>query len=142
MCLNRGWEKYKKVVDEERWAWKWIRKVPSGTMFTGYTNDRIVSGEWLRAQNAPNPYGPGFHVYVERQSRQDMPNYIHYESKMVRVKVRGIHTYGTQDGARCWVANEMFVPVPRKRGARTKKKQETKLVKQQTKTRVKRSKAV
>ena len=129
MCLDT-WKKYKKVVDEERWAWKWIRTGPYGTMFTGYINDKIVAGEWLRADCDANPYGPGFHVYVERQSKRDMPHYIHFLSGMVRVKVRGIHTYGKQDGARCWVANEMFVPAPRKPVESTKEQQETKRVKQ------------
>lgn len=130
MCLDTGWKKYKKVVDDERWAWKWMYKNSmSGNWCTGYMGFEIPTGTWLRAQDSSNTYGPGFHVYVERQSRKYPPNYMNCNSKMVRVKVRGIHTYGTQGGAKCWVANELFVPVPRKLGARTKAKR----VKKQTK---------
>ena len=136
MCLDT-WKKYKKVVEEERWAWKWMYQY-DGALCAGYVGCEIPTGTWSRAHCSANPYGPGFHVYVERQSRRDMPLYMHVLSKMVRVKVRGIHTYGKQDGAWCWVANELFVPVPRKLGESKKAKQ----VKKQKKKRVKKAKAV
>lgn len=135
MCLDGDWKKYKKPIQEERWAWKWMYTDWERHLKTGYVEVAVETGVWLKAEFSPNLYGTGFHVYVEKQKH--MPLYIRDGSKMVRVKVRDIHTYGHQDEAKCWVANELLVPVQRKKSQKKSQKKSKKVTSTRTKRRAK-----
>lgn len=110
MCLDVS-RQYKKPIQSERVAWKWMVRRKDCYM-TGYTLSPLEFGKWNQCgPGGYNSYPDGFHVLQERSPR---PVYISKEAKLVKVKVRGVHTSGKQDGYKCWVASEIWVPVPRK----------------------------
>jgi len=82
----------------------------------------VKRGVWLKAEERSITYDnrkkksylSGFHFFTDKYAAELWRGHAAWQ-RVVRVKVRGIHTYGTQFGHTVGVAREMRVPVRLKR---------------------------
>lgn len=131
MCLStitKRIEPSSPEYKEERWGWKIFWESPYNPdrlffKFYAHRNDNhrlVLRGRWLKAKVASiyangnfwQHYDTGFHVYKKRPSGDSSTG---YTTGITRVRVKGVHTIGMQDGAVVMVANRMFVPLPKAR---------------------------
>lgn len=107
-------------IDIELDAWKYIYKSHVYWKSPYWeTSEKRLYNKWYTGNSDPieddsHEYYPGgFHVCP---TYEDAVKYMGWKCPSItRVKVRGIHTTGTQDGAKAWVASEIYVPRPRKK---------------------------
>lgn len=123
MCLNTITKQYAKPNAKERWAWKAFE------LYKGHlaplcmeTPPRFKRGIWLRARNCDvwlgiaAKYTAGFHAFTSRTAATEWGSWSNDMPTVLRVKLRGVHTVGTQDGHRVLVADEMWIPPAKKAG--------------------------
>lgn len=133
MCLKKITKSYKRVSKTVRSGYKLFNLDEVGNylfLFRSFQGKREVPvGKWITAEldrgvDMPPEslsttqdgieYATGFHTYVHKKDakayggRREQQN-----EKVVRVKIRFVHTLGIQCG-KIAVASEMYVPRPRK----------------------------
>jgi hypothetical protein len=130
MCLDTI-TKIVEPTEEVVEAWKLFRK---GSFFswsnelTAFISDKIKLGRWNTAISAlavtfdwnlrePSNYNLGFHAYPNKDTgyrawKVYTNGFLKGQLKLLKVKLRKVHTYGTQDGFDVIVAEEMFIPDP------------------------------
>lgn len=116
MCLNKV-DKILKPIDwTERTAWKVFRPIPEGYQFEFQGlrgSPEVPTGKWLKAKVSDLRswgYKSGFHAFTTREGARVWRGYPYDGYAIVKVKVRGVQTLGSQCGHECLVAREMLVP--------------------------------
>src|SRR5688572_13069948 len=121
MCLNTVTRKYKDNEEKEGEGWKVFDNCNSGIYFMHQSlkgKPKVPFSRWLTASKISiqyttarkvGYYKSGFHIYLEK------PNFGSPAETTVKVKFKGGHTMGYQDGLPVIVASKMLVP-KQKRG--------------------------
>jgi hypothetical protein len=118
MCLSKITRSISKPSMRVRWAWKGFQ---SSSLYPGCRSltsasrgTDIKRGVWVKdrakglIRSGSKYYPKGFHVSLSRSGAK-------FWGHPLRVKVRRIHTFGTQHG-KAMVAKEIFIPKPKKGG--------------------------
>lgn len=89
--------------------WKAFHIGPDGDLLTSVMVTSVKRGVWVKADNVGEfiyrGYPAGFHGHVRKE---DAKEWLH--DVVLRVRYRGGHTQGIQDGAKVIVADEIFIP--------------------------------
>lgn len=125
MCLREVTRIIKKPTSKVRWVWKYFVEKPNGTLGFCFVplrgSWRVPTGKWLKAKaqeivnNMGISYQSGFHAYPMKVCK-----YNGLVDVAIKVKVRRVRTFGIQGGKKVLVADEMFVPTPRKKAKKAK----------------------
>ena len=117
MCLDTVTRVIDYPTDKEVWAWKVFAVIGGKLDFPIHRlNNPPRTGVWLKAKRELSTwilnldYSPGFHCYRTRQEAKrsfllDGPGV-----RVLKVRVRRIYVFGTQDEAKALVARELFIP--------------------------------
>ena len=120
MCLSKVTKVYDVPDPTVRWGWKALRRDYYDSAlrlpFMCLPRDQgdvVPLGRWLKASKGQIGYEEvhyptGFHIFTQRV---DAENYTS-TTMAVRVQYRGLVARGMQDGYRCVVVREMYVPAP------------------------------
>lgn len=113
MCLSVIDVSYDKPSDLIVDGWKEFSGPSGSPMFLNYTTIAVPLDQWLEASKVKNPqdinmtngktYRAGFHAFSDEKE-------IDVKSRFRRVYLRRITCAGAQDGKKCVVAQEMYVP--------------------------------
>lgn len=113
MCLYKVEKVYKRRSNKVVTAYKVLDYDQENYHFPYvYFHDSSVcpTGKWIKAEEKAviarggKLYHSGFHCYKYKNTAYSISN------KIVKVKLRRVHTIGIQDGVTVLVAEEMFVP--------------------------------
>lgn len=132
MCLSVVDQIHEPALPEERWAWKAFSREPGGPLlfWVRYHREsrKVRRGCWLRAywpygntglfDDRGRVYPPGFHALLTRREARLMA--YAREDVVLKVKIRKICAEGKQGVLHTIIAQEMFVPLPKK-GKKCKK---------------------
>lgn len=123
MCLDTITERYERPSRRVVWAWKCFAMGLSKEQllfeFSDLNGKFVVQrGEWLKAEEKTIgengwPYTSGFHAFKHKDDAEGW--WAGGALTVVKVKLRGVHTIGTQGpDMLVLVASELYVPKPRK----------------------------
>jgi hypothetical protein len=126
MCLSVITTTYDPPIKKERWAWKAFEVRGTGHIqfpYCSYKEPIIPRGQWLEARGGRVEvagglsYRAGFHAFISAKAARDWATGNCYDGdfgflspKVLHVRVRGIRVLGEQDGEKCLVADELFIP--------------------------------
>lgn len=127
MCLRKITRRLKDN-NKETDAWKVFQTNPGGSLKFIFTcvhlvYDPVERGKWLQRRPGAlvetgthrSEYAPGFHCYSTEEQAKEMLTrceaLFNYDKfALVKVKLRGVETIGTEEHGTVLVAREMFVP--------------------------------
>ena len=122
MCLTKIDEVLKPIDWSEREGWKVFQRHEEGYGFEFRNLNQafhVPTDCWLKAKvisissNNLDTYRSGFHVFVTRRGADEWHGNAERGCVVVKVRVRGVETIGSQGEHECWVAREMWVPRPK-----------------------------